>query len=132
MNIQRLSESLYHIWKLRLEGQLIFTHGTNPDYLPSSLFEEVVHHTRIVEQELNSVFFTREVSAKFDKAVAEIKFKMPYVKSINRSGLFVHPLVGTTEERERRRNMIESNIKSLSLKRKYINMMNEEFRNAFQ
>uniref|UniRef100_A0AAU8GFT0 Uncharacterized protein n=2 Tax=unclassified Rosemountvirus TaxID=2738372 RepID=A0AAU8GFT0_9CAUD len=132
MNIQRLSESLYHIWKLRLEGQLTFAHGNNPDYLPASIFEEVVQHTRIVEDELNSVFFTREVSAKFDKAVAEIKFKMPYVKSINRSGLFVHPIVGNKEEVERRREMINTNIKSLKLKRQYIELLNKEFRNAFQ
>ena len=132
MNIQRLSESLYHIWKLRLEGQLTFAHGNNPDYLPASIFEEVVKHTRIVEDELNSVFFTREVSAKFDKAVAEIKFKMPYVKSINRSGLFVHPIVGNKEEVERRREMINTNIKSLKLKRQYIELLNKEFRNAFQ
>lgn len=132
MNIQRLSESLYHIWKLRLEGQLTFAHGNNPDYLPASIFEEVVKHTRIVEDELNSVFFTREVSAKFDKAVAEIKFKMPYVKSINRSGLFVHPIVGNKEEVERRREMINTSIKSLKLKRQYIELLNKEFRNAFQ
>lgn len=132
MNIQRLSESLYHIWKLRLEGQLTFAHGNNPDYLPASIFEEVVKHTRIVEDELNSVFFTREVSAKFDKAVAEIKFKMPYVKSINRSGLFVYPIVGNKEEVKRRREMINTNIKSLKLKRQYIELLNKEFRNAFQ
>lgn len=132
MNIQRLSESLYNIWKLRLEGQLTFSHGNNPDYLPASLFEEVVQHTRIVEQELNTVFFTRAVSDRFDKAVAELKFRIPYIKTINRSGLFVLPIVGTPSEIERRRESIKTAISSLSAKKKYIEVLNKELRNAFQ
>ncbi|XAG95390.1 hypothetical protein SOI901_5 [Erwinia phage SOI901] len=132
MNIQRLSESLYHIWKLRLEGQITFAHGNNPDYLPASLFEQVLQHTRIVEQELNSVFFTRAVSDRFDKAVAELKFRIPYIRSINRSGLFVHPIVGTPSEVERRRELIKNTISSLSAKKQYIEVLNKELRNAFQ
>lgn len=132
MNIQRLSESLYHIWKLRLEGQITFAHGNNPDYLPASLFEQVLQHTRIVEQELNSVFFTRAVSDRFDKAVAELKFRIPYIRSINRSGLFVHPIVGTPSEIERRRELIKTTISSVSAKKQYIEVLNKELRNAFQ
>lgn len=131
MNIQRLSESLYHIWRLRLEGQVTFRHGTNPDYLPASLFEEVQQHTRIVEQELNTVFFSRAQAYRFDTAVNEIKFHMPYVKTINRSGLFIVPIVGNKEDVERRLSMVKSEITNPALKRKYIELMNKEFRNAF-
>lgn len=132
MNIQRLSESLYHIWRLRLEGQITYAHGTNPDYLPASLFEEVVQQTRIVETELNSVFFSRAVTERFDKALAEIKFRIPYIKTINRSGLFVLPIVGTRSEIERRKELIRTAITSKESKKKYIEILNKELRNAFQ
>lgn len=132
MNIQRLSESLYHVWKLRLEGLITFSHGTNPDYLPASLFEQVVSHTRVIEHELNSVFFNREVTAKFDKALAEIKFRIPYIRTINRSGLFVLPLVGNREELARRKETIMTAINCAATKKKYIDILNKELRNAFQ
>lgn len=131
MNIQRLSEALYHIWRIRLEGQLTFAHGTNPDYLPASLFEQVKQHERIVEEELNSVFFSRAQAFRFDQAVNEIKFHMPYVKAINRSGLLINPIVGNKEELARRLELVQSQIKNTALKQKYINLMNKEFRNAF-
>lgn len=132
MNIQRLSESLYHIWRLRLEGQITFAHGNNPDYLPASLFEEVVKQTRVVEDELNSIFFSRAVTERFDKALAEIKFRIPYIKTINRSGLFVLPIVGTPSEIERRKELIKAAISSTVAKKKYIEILNKELRNAFQ
>lgn len=131
MNIQRLSEALYHIWRIRLEGQLTFAHGTNPDYLPASLFEQVKQHERIVEEELNSVFFSRAQAFRFDQAVNEIKFHMPYVKAINRSGLLINPIVGNKEELARRLELVQSQINNTALKQKYINLMNKEFRNAF-
>lgn len=132
MNIQRLSESLYHIWRLRIEGQIAFSRGDKADYLPASLFEQVVAQTRIVETELNSVFFSRDISDRFDKAVAEIKFNMPYVKSINRSGLFLHPFVGSPEEIERRKETAATISTSPSYKKTLIELLNKEFRNAFQ
>lgn len=131
MNIQRLSEALYHIWRLRLEGQLTFSHGTNPDYLPASLFEQVKQHERVVEEELNSVFFSRAQAFRFDQAVSEIKFHMPYVKAINRSGLLINPIVGNKEDLTRRLELVQSQINNVALKQKYINLMNKEFRNAF-
>lgn len=132
MNIQRLSESMYHIWRLRLEGQLTFSHGNNPDYLPASLFEQVVAHTRTIENEFNSVFFSRAVSDRFDKATAEIKFNMPYVKTINRSGLFLLPFVGSPSDIERRKETAATISTSPSYKKTIIELLNKEFRNAFQ
>ena len=132
MNIQRLSESLYTIWKLRLEGQITFAHGNNPDYLPASLFEEVVKQTRAVERELDTVVFTSAVSRRFESALAEIRFKMPYIKTINRSGLFILPIVGTPSEVERRKEQIKLAINDLASKKKYIDLLNKELRNAFQ
>lgn len=132
MNIQRLSESLYHIWRIRLEGLITYAHGNNPEYLPTSMFEEVLSHTRVVEHEFNSVFFNREVTAKFDKALAEIKFRIPYIKTINRSGLFVLHIVGTPSEINRRKELIRTAIESKEMKKKYIDILNKELRNAFQ
>lgn len=131
MNIQRLSESLYHIWHIRLEAQLLSDrHGT--DFIPDEQFGRLLNHSKRVDIELSKVHFNQAMSDRFEKAVDKIRTKIPYVKNINRSGLFVLPIVGTSTEIERRKLQVSADINSFDMKKKFITLANEEFRNAFQ
>ena len=131
MNIQRLSESLYHIWSLRLQGVSQNTGYNTPDYIPDGLFSRVMYHTRLVEKELTSVHFNAALLRDFKNAVDTLRVRLPYIKTINTSGLFLVPLVGNTEERELRRAQMAKDAVSYELRKKFITLANEEFRNVF-
>lgn len=131
MNIQRLSESLYHIWHIRLEAQLL-SDNRGTDFIPDDKFGRLLNHSKRVEVELSKVHFNKALSDRFEKAVQNIRIKIPYIKTINRSGLFVLPIVGTPSEIERRKLQVSADINSFDMKKKFIMLANEEFRNAFQ
>ncbi|QNR52404.1 hypothetical protein [Escherichia phage vB_EcoM_swi3] len=132
MNLQRVAEAYYRIWILRLEGQIDYVNTVGrEDYLPTSSFQEVCNLAQTLEHEFDKVKFTREVQTNFIKFETTMRCKFPFIKRISRTGLFIVPFpVG--KERWDTLEQARHVIWSTEIKRKFIETVCKELRNAIQ
>ncbi|HBU2310269.1 hypothetical protein VBJ55_22495 [Enterobacter hormaechei] len=132
MNLQRVAESYYHIWILRLQGQIDFVNNTGrEDYLPADAFAKVCQYAKDIEYEFDKVKFTAGVQRAFTAFETTMRCKFPYIKRISRTGLFIVPFpVGKDryDVVERARHIIWST----ETKRKFIETVCKELRDAIQ
>lgn len=132
MNLQRVAESYYQIWILRLQGQIDFVNNTGrEDYLPADAFEKVCQLSKTIESEFDSVKFTRDIQQAFINFETTMRCKFPFIKRISRTGLFIVPFpVG--KERYDVVDRAQHVIWSTETKRKFIETVCKELRNAIQ
>lgn len=132
MNLQRVAESYYHIWILRLQGQIDYVNTTGrDDYLPASSFEQVCQLTKVIEGEFDKVRFTRAVQNAFTNFETTMRCKFPFIKRISRNSLFIVPFPVGKERYdviERARHIVWST----ETKRKFIETVCKELRDAIQ